>query len=211
MMDGSISEIEGIPPEKLEYLSKVKICIVGSGGILVELLKRWNFKEIRVMEGEVAPEDVRLDPFYDEEMIGAVPKYASSEKTCVSTLLPPPSVDEFKLGLRCIDIVIGGYDEETLRLAATASRDMGIPLITWGYVTTLLPDGIPLEEIEFPEIKLESVSATFNVLVRALQCYEAVKLFTGVGEPVFPPEAVEVDALNLRLRKVRLSVKGVVP
>lgn len=207
----NISGIESIPLEKLEYLSKVKVCVVGKGGVIVELLKRWNFKEVRVIEGEVKPEDVRLDPFYDEELIGAVPKYASSEKTCVSTLLPPTSIDEFKLSLRCMDVIIGSYDERTLKLAAAAARDLGIPLVTWGFVTTILPDGIPLEEIEFPEIELDNVSATFNVLVRALQCYEAVKLFTGVGDLVFPPEAIEVDALDLRLRKVRLNVKRAAP
>jgi molybdopterin/thiamine biosynthesis adenylyltransferase len=87
-----------------------------------------------------------------------------------------------------------------------------MPLITWGVITTILPDGISFEEIEFsPSLLKIKMGAALNTVIRCFQVIEMIKLFTGVGEPFFPPNALapEFDRfkLNLKMNKIKLKLK----
>ena len=156
-----------------EYLENVKVNVIG-GGIIIPLLKGFNFKEIRVIENPV--EKKRL-----------------------------------KKRLKGMDVVIGGYGHEEQKDAARAASELGMPFITYPVITTILPDGISFEEIEFPlfiDSKFDTIS---NTLIRTFQVIELIKLFTGIGEPYFPPNALELDfdqlTLDLKVKKIRLTVR----
>jgi hypothetical protein len=170
-----------------EYLENVKVNIIGEG-IIIPLLKGFNFKEIRVIENPVEKE-------------------------------------RLKKRLRGMDVVIGGYGHEEQKDAARAASELGMPLITYPVITTILPYGISFEEIEFPSF----TDSTFdtkplqglrgrgaephisNTLIRTFQVIELIKLFTGSGEPYFPPNAVELDfdplTLDFEVKKLRLTVR----
>ncbi len=115
---------------------------------------------------------------------------------------------DFKRLLRGTDVVIGGYSYAEQSRVANAASELGMPFITYPVITTVLPDGIPFDELEFPEVALSPVS---NLLVRAFQIVELLKLFGGT--PLFPPDALVVylehDTLDLRLDRVRLVLKSV--
>jgi hypothetical protein len=186
---------------------KIKVSVVG-GGIIVELLKRCNFKEVRVIEKKVEKEQLYLDVFYDKPHVGTIPKYTSLGNTYISTFAVPDSIEEFKKILKGSDVVIGGYGCEDQKKAAIATVEVGLPFISCPAITTILPDGIPFEEIEFPSLR---VDATLNTISRCFQIIETMKLFSGVGDPFFPPNAliVEFDTLKLELKmeKIKLKIK----
>ncbi len=121
----------------------------------------------------------------------------------------PASAIEYKQLLRGTDVAIGGYGYEEQREVANAASELGIPFITYPVITTVLPDGIPFDELEFPAGD-HILSPVLNLLVRAFQMIELLKLFV-VGTPLFAPDALvvhlEPDTLDLRLERVKLSVK----
>ncbi|MHC1636415.1 MAG: hypothetical protein ACXQTS_07380 [Candidatus Methanospirareceae archaeon] len=203
-----MEELEGIGVEEREYLKKVKIRVLG-GGIIVELLKRFGFKEIKVMESEIEDRLIYLDPFYNKEHINTLPKYSSIGNTCISSFPMPDSVESFKRILRGGDVLIGSYSsEEEQRKAAFAASELGMPFITYPIVTTILPDGIGFEELDFPPYRLNPLS---NIIIRSLQISELIKLFTGINKPFFPPNALEVEfdiaKPNFKVKKIRLKKK----
>lgn len=156
-----------------EYLENVNVNVIG-GGIIIPLLKAFNFKEIRVIENPVEKE-------------------------------------RLKKRLKGMDVVIGGYGHEEQKDAARAASELGMPFITYPVITTILPDGISFEEIEFPFFNNSKFDTISNTLIRTFQVIELLKLFTGIGEPYFPSNALELDfnqlTLDLKVKKMRLTVR----
>jgi hypothetical protein len=156
-----------------EYLENVKVNVIGEG-IIIPLLRGFNFKEIRVIENPVEKE-------------------------------------RLKKRLKGMDVVIGGYGHEEQKDAARAASDLGMPFITYPVITTILPDGISFEEIEFPSFTDSTFDTISNTLIRTFQVIELIKLVTGIGEPYFPPNAVELDfdplTLDFKVKRIRLTVR----
>lgn len=156
-----------------EYLENVKVNVIG-GGIIIPLLKGYNFREIRVIENPVEKERLK------------------------------------KL-LKGMDVVIGGYGHEEQKDAASAASELGMPFITYPVITTILPDGISFEEIEFPFFNDSTFDTISNTLIRTFQVIELIKLVTGIDEPFLPPNALELDfdqlTLDFKVKKIRLKVR----
>jgi len=124
---------------------------------------------------------------------------------------------ELKQLLKGTDVVIGGYGYGEQREVARAASELGIPFITYPVITTILPDGITFDEIEFPDPRTQpqtqTTSPPLDSIARALQLVEMLKLFSGVGEPLFAPRALvlypDADSRDLRLKSVELRLKDV--
>jgi len=124
---------------------------------------------------------------------------------------------ELKQLLKGTDVVIGGYGYGEQREVARAASELGIPFITYPVITTILPDGITFDEIEFPDSRMQlqtqTTSPLLDSIARALQLVEMLKLFSGVGEPLFAPRALvlypDAGSQDLRLKSVELRLKDV--
>ena len=120
---------------------------------------------------------------------------------------------ELKQLLKGTDVVIGGYGYGEQREVARAASELGIPFITYPVITTILPDGISFDEIEFPDSRMQTTSPLLDSIARALQLVEMLKLFSGVGEPLFAPRALvlypDAGGRDLRLKSVELRLKDV--
>ncbi len=115
----------------------------------------------------------------------------------------------FKQLLKGTDVVIGGYGYREQSEAAKAASELGIPFITYPVITTVLPDGIPFDELEFPAY---DVSPVLDLFVRAFQMIELLKLFGGMSTLHFAPDALSVhldpDTLDLKVKRVKLGLKS---
>jgi len=120
---------------------------------------------------------------------------------------------ELKQLLKGTDVVIGGYGYGEQREVARAASELGIPFITYPVITTILPDGISFDEIEFPDSRMQTTSPLLDSIARALQLVEMLRLFSGVGEPLFAPRALvlypDAGSRDLRLKSVELRLKDV--
>jgi len=120
---------------------------------------------------------------------------------------------ELKQLLKGTDVVIGGYGYGEQREVARAASELGIPFITYPVITTILPDGITFDEIEFPDPQPQTTSPLLDSIARALQLVEMLRLFSGVGEPLFAPRALvlypDAGSRDLRLKSVELRLKDV--
>ena len=120
---------------------------------------------------------------------------------------------ELKQLLKGTDVVIGGYGYGEQREVARAASELGIPFITYPVITTILPDGISFDEIEFPDPQTQTTSPLLDLIARALQLVEMLRLFSGVGEPLFAPRALvlypDAGSRDLRLKSVELRLKDV--
>ena len=124
---------------------------------------------------------------------------------------------ELKQLLKGTDVVIGGYGYGEQREVARAASELGIPFITYPVITTILPDGITFDEIEFPDSRMQpqtqTTSPLLDLIARALQLVEMLRLFSGVGEPLFAPRALvlypDAGSRDLRLKSVELRLKDV--
>jgi len=120
---------------------------------------------------------------------------------------------ELKQLLKGTDVVIGGYGYGEQREVARAASELGIPFITYPVITTILPDGISFDEIEFPDSRMQTTSPLLDLIARALQLVEMLRLFSGVGEPLFAPRALvlypDAGSQDLRLKSVELRLKDV--
>ncbi|MCD6203986.1 MAG: hypothetical protein J7I99_06515 [Methanophagales archaeon] len=120
---------------------------------------------------------------------------------------------ELKQLLKGTDVVIGGYGYGEQREVARAASELGIPFITYPVITTILPDGISFDEIEFPDSRTQTTSPLLDLIARALQLVEMLRLFSGVGEPLFAPRALvlypDAGSQDLRLKSVELRLKDV--
>ena len=111
------------------------------------------------------------------------------------------SVDEVKSRFKGVDVVIGCLNQENV---AKASEELGAFYITGDVVTTILPDGIRFDELSIPEIEL---NASLDAVIRSVQSFEAVKLLTGIADPVFAPDAINVDLIDYSFKRVTLENK----
>ncbi|OFV68638.1 hypothetical protein DRN98_01135 [Methanosarcinales archaeon] len=192
--------VSSLTPKQLHYLKNARVGVIG-GGVIVELLQRWYFKEIRVLDVVVELNHIYMDTFFKKEDLGRFATYKPlTEKICIKVRKMPDTVDEFKHELRGVDLVIGFCNQ---RRAAIATRELGIPFITAGLITTFLPDGMRFEEVDIPDPIILNPSLTS--MMRSIQSFEAVKLLTGIGHPLFAPDAIKIDLLNYELKRVRLD------
>lgn len=172
-----------------EYLGKSRIGVM-CGGLVVKLLLGYGFGEIIILRGERCP-------FKD------VDETWSDERVRTSSL--PGFISEIKSVLRGVDLIIGCCEQ---RRMAKAAEELGIPYITSGIVSTVLPDGIPFDRLNL--VRIEDPDHMSNpsskLMVQALQAYEAVKLLTGEGVPVFVPEGSEIDIQTGVVEKVSLEL-----
>jgi len=194
---------DDVSPDLRCYLKKAKVGVIG-GDIIVELLQRWCFKEIRVLEEKTEVYQTNIDPFYKKSHVGMYPTYTPFNNTRIVTHPLPTTVSEFKSKLKGVDVVIGCRPGKK---AAIAAREIGIPYITGDLITTVLPDGIPIEELEIQPLKTPNVSLVN--MIRSIQSFEAVKLFSGMGTLIFPPYALKVDILNMEIKRVRLKTRSI--
>ena len=193
--------VTSLTSKQLHYLKNARIGVVG-GGIIVELLQRWHFKEIRVLDATVQLNHLYMDPFFKKKDVGKFATYEPlTDKICIKTSEIPGTVDEFKYELRSIDVVIGFCNQKT---AAIAARELGVPFITSGLITTFPPDSMRFEDANIPDPIMLNPSHTS--MTRAIQSFEAVKLLTGIGRPLFAPDAIKIDLLNYELKRVRLDL-----
>ncbi|HDM36437.1 MAG TPA: hypothetical protein ENG09_04200 [Candidatus Syntrophoarchaeum butanivorans] len=192
--------ISSLTPKQLHYLKNARVGVVG-GGVIVELLQRWHFKEIRVLDVVVQLNHLYMDPFFKKEDVGRFATYEPlTEDICIKVSEMPESIDGFKYELRGVDLVIGFCDQKTV---AVAARELGVPFISSGLITTFLPDGLRFEETSIPDPIILNPSLTS--MMRSIQSFEAVKLLTGIGYPLFAPEAIKIDLLNYELKRVRVG------
>ena len=78
-------------------------------------------------------------------------------------------------------------------------------------ITTILPDGISFDAIEFPDSQTQTTSPLLDSIARSLQLVEMLRLFSGVGELLFAPKALvlypDAGSQDLRLKSVELRLK----
>ncbi|RZN34330.1 MAG: hypothetical protein EFT35_09530 [Methanophagales archaeon ANME-1-THS] len=113
--------------------------------------------------------------------------------------------------LKGVDVVLGGYGPGEQKEVAIAASELGVPFITYPLITTILPDGISFEEVGFPGSATSRGDTIAEILIRTVQVIELIKLFTGIGELVFPPEALELvidpTTRDFDVRKIRVTVR----
>jgi len=174
--------------ERLEYLRKVSVSVVTSSEedavVAKEVLKSMRLREIRVFK-------------------------ASSNA----------SRTDFKRAFIRTDAVLGGSDFQMQKISAEAASELGIPFVSWGVVTVILPDGFSFDEIEFETflkelnalIRFDTLRGVLNCVVRSLQSLEIFKLFAGLGEPAFAPQALvpslSLSRFELCVKKMQLKLK----
>lgn len=111
------------------------------------------------------------------------------------------SVGEVKSQFKGVDVIIGSVNQEVV---VKASEELGAFYITNDIVTTILPDGLRFDELSIPE---RESNPSLDAAIRAVQSFEAVKLLTGIADPIFAPDAIEVDISNYLLKRVKLKKK----
>ncbi|HWR40307.1 MAG TPA: HesA/MoeB/ThiF family protein [Patescibacteria group bacterium] len=191
-------------------LLKAKVAVVGAGGLggnIIELLTRQGVGFLRIIDGDCfAGHNLNRQLLATERNLGmnkaeaAVRRIADVNSDVVAEAVPQMldenNAAEFLAG---IEVVMDALDSlSARRLLARTARALKIPMIHGaiggftGRVTTLLPEGGADLEKLFPdnsgEVKgIESIlgnPATTPALTAALQVQEAVKVITGIGEPL---------------------------
>jgi len=172
--------------ERVEYLRKVSVSVVASSeedaAVAKEVLKSMRLREIRVFEA-----------------------YSNASRT------------DFKRVFIRTDAVLGSSDFQMQKISAEAASELGIPFVSWGVVTVILPDGFSFDEIEFETflkelnalIRFDTLRGVLNGVVRSLQSLEIFKLFAGLGESAFAPQALvpSLSRFELSVKKMRLRLK----
>ena len=113
--------------------------------------------------------------------------------------------------LKGMDAVMGGYGHGEQKEAARAASELGMPFITYPIITTILPDGISFEEIDLSFGTESMMDNSSDTLIRTLQVIELIKVFTGIGDPFFPLEALELvfnpHTHDFRVTKMKLKLR----
>ena len=126
------------------------------------------------------------------------------------------SLTDFKRAFIRTDAVLGGFDFQMQKISAEAASELGIPFVSWGVVTVILPDGFSFDDIEKSFIKelnallrFYAIRGALNGVVRSLQSLEIFKLFTGLGEPAFAPQSLvpSLSKFELSVKRVRLEIE----
>ncbi len=164
-------------------LRRLKVSVMDRReGVMVELLRSYRLKEVRA--------------------ISATP--LSNGVSSVAGLVA------LKRLLSGSDVVIGGYGYEEQREVARAASELGMPFITYPVVTTILPDGIPFDELVFPAGSYPP-SPVLGLIARSFQMIALLRLVSGVAEPLLAPQALTLyldpDSLDLRVEIVELELE----
>ncbi len=187
--------------EKIEYLQKFSVAVVGSR-MLLELLWRSGVGCIRYISDFVTPVDVRLDCTLSPLEANCYDVvHPRSSDSCVISYFYPDDMAELRKLLRGIDVVVAHkYMEE---VAEVAER-IGAPFIP-DIITTFLPDGVSFSEVEYPQTKRDPVSYAITC---SIQAGEIIKIFTGFHLPTIAPDAYVVDVRSENyLKKIKLKVR----
>lgn len=187
--------------EKIEYLRKFSVAVVGSR-MLLELLWRSGVGCIRYISDLVTPVTARLDCTIDPlEANNYDVVHPKSNDSCIISYLYPDDERELKKLLRGIDVVVAHKHIEEV---AEVAEKIGAPFIP-NIITTFLPDGTSFFEVEYPEVRIDPISYAITCSVQA---GEVIRIFTGCDLPTIAPEAYVVDVANgLYLKKIRLNTK----
>ncbi|MET1123943.1 MAG: hypothetical protein ABWW66_01605 [Archaeoglobaceae archaeon] len=190
--------IEG---EKVDYLSKFSVAVVGSR-MLLNLLWRMGIGCIRYISDFVTPNDVLIDATLhplEASCYDIVHPY--SEESCIISYFYPEDVSELRKLLRGIDVVVAHRHIEEV---AEVAEKIGAPFIP-NIVTTFLPDGVQFSEVTLPSVEYDPISYAITCSVQAA---EILKILTGYDLPVIAPEAILVDLrAEGYLRKIELVRK----
>ncbi|HWR42713.1 HesA/MoeB/ThiF family protein [Sporomusa sp.] len=185
-----------------------RIAVIGSGGLgglVVELLTRMGAGYIRVIDGDTfALHNLNRQVLSSEHNIGQSKVLAAAKRAAeingdteieaVSNMLTQANAKEL---ISSCQVVVDALDSIGDRLTlAQAARENNIPLVHaaiagfTGQVMTVFPDDKGIEAIyrnansnKGVEVTLGNPAAT-PAIAAALEVQEAVKIITGVGEPL---------------------------
>ncbi|AKG90917.1 hypothetical protein GAH_01804 [Geoglobus ahangari] len=187
--------------EKIEYLSKFSVAVIGSR-MLMELLWRGGVGCVRYIGDFITPNDARLDCTVEPlEANDYDVVHPMSPDSCVISYPFPDDYRELKRQLKGIDVVVA---HKHIDIAARIAEELGSPFIP-NIITTFLPDGVKYWEVEMPRVKFDPIS---YALTCSIQAGEILRIFTGYHMPTIAPEAYIVDTRSqYYLKKVTLRVR----
>lgn len=188
--------------EKIEYLQKFSVAVIGSR-MLMELLWRSGVGCVRYIGDFVTPNDSRIDcTLHPLEANDYDVVHPMSSDSCVISYLYPEDYREFKRQLGGVDVIVAHKYIDT---AARIAEEIGSPFIP-NIITTFLPDGIKFWEVQMPKVKFDPISYS---LTCSLQAGEILRIFTGYHMPTIAPDAYIVDTRSqYYLKRVKLKIKS---
>ncbi|MEM0214850.1 MAG: hypothetical protein QXU31_01775 [Archaeoglobaceae archaeon] len=185
--------------QKIDYLSKYSIAVVGSR-MMLELLWRSGIGCIRYVSDFITPLDSLIDctinPGEANQYDVVNPK---SDESCVISYLYPEDRGELRKILRGVDMIIA---HKHIPVVAKVAEEIGVPFVP-DVVTTFLPDGVKFWEVEYPVIERNPISYAITC---GLQAMEVMKTLCGY-KPILAPDAILVD-MKEGIRRVCLKKIG---
>jgi molybdopterin/thiamine biosynthesis adenylyltransferase len=220
-----LRQIDLLGPEGQERLADTTIAIVGLGGlgsVVSMYLAAAGVGRLRLVDHDIVEvHNLNRQLLYGEPDLGLPKAYQAARR--LHELNPAVRVEPLRARLerrnakdivRGADIVVDALDNWEARLAlADAAWELGIPLVHaavevfYGQLTTIEAGKTPcLWCIAPPPQARRNVSVLGPVvgLVASLEALEALKLATGLGDPLYG-RLVVVDALAPSLDIVELK------
>lgn len=221
--------LDGFGPEAQLALLRSRVLVVGAGGLgapVLTYLAAAGVGEVHVIDDDVVDRsNLHRQVIHAEADLGR-PKTASAAAT-MRGLHPEVRVVEHRERLTAanalervgaVDLVLDGTDNYATRyLVADACEIAGVPVV-WGAIlrfagqVSVFAPGGPLYRDVFPErpepgevpsCAQAGVLGVLPGIIGSLMAAEAIKLLSGVGEPLVG-RLLSVDALTMRFRELRL-------
>lgn len=185
--------------EKIANLSKRNVVIVGSR-LMLEILWRTGIGFLHYISDFITPQDVLTDcsinPLEANQYDIVYPR---SEDSCIISYFYPEEDLELRNLIKNADLVIA---HKHIFEVAKIAKELGVPFIP-DIVTVFMPDGVSIEEVEYPFQDRDPVSYT---LICGLQAMEVMRIFAGY-RPITAPEAIVVN-LKEGLKRIWLKRTG---
>ncbi|MFJ3312557.1 molybdopterin-synthase adenylyltransferase MoeB [Micrococcus endophyticus] len=221
--------LDGFGAEAQLALLRSRVLVVGAGGLgapVLTYLAAAGVGEVHVVDDDVVDRsNLHRQVIHAEADLGR-PKTASAAAT-MRGLHPEVRVVEHRERLTAanalervgaVDLVLDGTDNYATRyLVADACEIAGVPVV-WGAIlrfagqVSVFAPGGPLYRDVFPErpepgevpsCAQAGVLGVLPGIIGSLMAAEAIKLLSGVGEPLVG-RLLSVDALTMRFRELRL-------
>ncbi|WP_206450483.1 molybdopterin-synthase adenylyltransferase MoeB, partial [Micrococcus sp. KRD026] len=221
--------LDGFGPEAQLALLRSRVLVVGAGGLgapVLTYLAAAGVGEVHVIDDDMVDRsNLHRQVIHAEADLGR-PKTASAAAT-MRGLHPEVRVVEHRERLTAanalervgaVDLVLDGTDNYATRyLVADACEIAGVPVV-WGAIlrfagqVSVFAPGGPLYRDVFPErpepgevpsCAQAGVLGVLPGIIGSLMAAEAIKLLSGVGEPLVG-RLLSVDALTMRFRELRL-------
>jgi len=202
------------------------VAVIGCGGLggwIVEILARAGVGKLAVVDGDMfGDNNLNRQALCTEENIGLSKAVAAGERALALNGAVEVDVwDQFMTGdnanaiLEGCDVVMDALDSNRARsVLVSACRELDIPLIHgaiggfWGQSCVIMPDDrAPWEMTGGSDKGIEETTGNppfTPVFIASIQAAEAIRLITGIGEPL--RDLLWCDLKEHEYLKVKISV-----